>query len=368
MNYITENTTILNISHTNKISKKMPVFYNPVMKLNRDISIEILKNISNNEISIALPLSGSGVRGIRILKELPVEKIREIHFNDYSKTAVSKIKENLKVNKINFKNNSKDNAKKIFIHNDDATLFLLQSKGFDYIDIDPFGTPNPFLDASIKRISREGVLAVTATDTSALAGTYKDAGNRKYWAKTVRNYQQHEIGLRTLIRKVQLIGAQYDKALIPIFSYSKDHYYRVFFKCTKGKKNVDEMLTEHKFLLFDADDLSFIVSNCNCKVQDGKIKDIEYAGPLWTGSLWNIELVKKMKLYELETIKDESLINVVGFYDIHELVSKYKLKSPRFDELISKIRKKGFKAARTHVSPYGIKSTIGLRELLTLMK
>ncbi|MCU0373510.1 MAG: ATP-binding protein, partial [Ignavibacteria bacterium] len=42
--------------------------------------------------------------------------------------------------------------------------------GFDYIDIDPFGSPCPFLDAAIKRLSRGGILAVTATDTSALAG------------------------------------------------------------------------------------------------------------------------------------------------------------------------------------------------------
>ena len=43
----------------------------------------------------------------------------------------------------------------------------------------------------------------------------------------------HEIGLRILIRRVQLAGSVYDKALIPILSYSKEHYMRVFFKCEK---------------------------------------------------------------------------------------------------------------------------------------
>ena len=175
----------------------------------------------------------------------------------------------------------------------------------------------------------------------------------------------HEIGIRILVRKVQLIAAQYDKALIPVFSYAAQHYVRVFLMNTKGKQAVDAILENHASLGYCKTCGTHVISPpaaCSCG------ESYVHAGPLWTGSLWNIELVKKMKLYELETIKDESLINVVGFYDIHELVSKYKLKSPRFDELISKIRKKGFKAARTHVSPYGIKSTIGLRELLTLMK
>ena len=38
---------------------------------------------------------------------------------------------------------------------------------FDYIDIDPFGSPNPFLAAAIGRITRNGIVAVTATDTAS---------------------------------------------------------------------------------------------------------------------------------------------------------------------------------------------------------
>ena len=58
----------------------------------------------------------------------------------------------------------------------------------------------------------------------------------------------HETGLRILIRKVQLIGMQYEKALFPIFSYLKDHYFRVFFRCIKGKKICDEIAEKHGML------------------------------------------------------------------------------------------------------------------------
>ena len=159
MEIITEGLAKIRISSEKKISRKLEVFYNPVMKLNRDISIHLLNSVPDEEMQIADPLAGSGVRGIRFLKELKKNKIKNITFNDY-KTS-NYIRENLELNKI----------KNIEIYGKDANLFLHESTGFDYIDIDPFGTPNPFLDSSILRLSRKGILALTATDTSALSGS-----------------------------------------------------------------------------------------------------------------------------------------------------------------------------------------------------
>ncbi len=338
MQLIQEGKAKLRIKQETIVSKQMPVFYNPVMKFNRDISVLILNSIEKNKLKIALPLAASGIRGIRLLLELPKRKIDEIHFNDYNK----KIKNNLKLNKID---------KKIKIFNMEANLFLLQSKGFDYIDIDPFGTPNPFLESAIKRLTRGGILAVTATDTSALCGTYPKACLRKYWAIPLRNELMHEIGLRILIRKIQLIGAQYEKALEPIFSYSKDHYMRVFLRCEKGKSKVDEILKLHSYF--------------------------EGAGPIWSGKLWDGKLVNLMvrnnKIKEnekfLKIIKDEAKINTIGFYDIHKIAKRNRLKKlPRKLELIKKLKKMGFKASETHFDPEAIRSDIELKKLKVELK
>jgi len=200
-----------------KVTKKLEVFYNPVMKYNRDTSIELLNKLKVKNLRMALPLAGSGIRGLRFLKELKKGKLGELHLNDNRVDFKQLILQVFALNKI---------KNKIHIYNQDANEFLLQSVGFDYIDVDPFGTPNPFLDSAVKRISREGILAVTATDTAPLAGTYPKACKRKYWAMPLRNHEMHEIGLRILIRKVQLIGAQFDKALTPVLSFYKDHYLR----------------------------------------------------------------------------------------------------------------------------------------------
>lgn len=219
-----------------RISRKLPVFYNPVMELNRTLSVLILRNIPNKGMQIADPLAGTGIRSIRFLKELPKNKIKFIYMNDHSKEAVRIIKKNLKLNKI---------KSKAVVFNKDANLFILENKGFDYIDIDPFGTPNPFLDSAVKSLSRNSILAVTATDTAPLAGTFPAACRRKYWASPLLTHNMHETGIRILIRKVQLIAAQYEKALTPILSYYSEHYFRIFFRCEKGKSKVDEIIRQH---------------------------------------------------------------------------------------------------------------------------
>ncbi len=349
----TEGSASLKIPKAEKVSKEMEVFYNPVMSLNRDISILLLNSINKKTMQIADPLAASGVRSIRFLKELAKGKIKSICINDYNKSSIKSIKENMALNKIQYKNN-----KKIQIKNEDANLFLLDSTGFDYIDIDPFGSPNFLLDSSCKRISRSGILAVTATDTSALCGTFPKVCMRKYWAAPKKGPVMHETGLRILIRKVQLVAAQYEKALTPIFSYSKEHYMRVFLMNKKGKNEADKVLKLHGM--------------------------INGSGPMWLGSLWEKNLCSKMysnsiknKIFRnnrelirfLKIIKDESRINSAGFYDLHEICEKNKIKVLIKKEMVKdKIKKSGYLVSDTHFKGEGIRSNMPINQLIKILK
>ncbi|MBW3015207.1 tRNA (guanine(26)-N(2))-dimethyltransferase [Candidatus Woesearchaeota archaeon] len=336
-----------------KISKKLTVFYNPDMELNRTISILLLNSINLTNLRIALPLAGSGIRGIRFLLELNKNKIQEIHFNDANPEALEDIKFNLELNNLN--NNQ---SKHLYLSNKEANKFLLESDGFDYIDIDPFGSPNPFLDTAIKRISRNGILAVTATDTAPLSGTYPKTCLRKYWALPLRNELKHEIGLRILIRKIQLIGAQYDKALIPILSFWNLHYFRIFFQCNKGKKKVDEIIKQHAHL------------ECNEKSGEFSFSEKSGIGPLWSGDLFDSELISEIKSGNnlVQLIKQESRIKSAFFYDIHQLCKKHKLRIPKKDCILNLLKEKGYTYSETHFNVHAIKSEIPFRELINLLK
>jgi len=325
---ISEGKASLFVPKTEKISRSLPVFYNPVMKFNRDVSVLILKTLKGKDYQIALPLAGTGVRGVRFMLELDASKV---YFNDHSENACKLIKKNLKLNKLAAE-----------VSDLDANEFLLNGTGFDYIDIDPFGTPNPFIDSAVKRLSRKGILAVTATDTAPLCGTYPKVCMRKYWARPLRNEMMHEIGLRILIRKIQLIGAQFDKALVPIYSYYKDHYFRVYLKCRKGKKHVDSIIKNHSHF--------------------------EDAGPMWLGEFWDQGLAEKIAKSNadtfLRTIADEAKVPCVGFYDIHTLAKKHKIRDiPKISDLLSRV-KQSYPASRTHFLSTAIRTNMPIEEFL----
>ena len=311
------------------VSREMGSFYNNKMKVNRDLTIALLKVLKPEKVG--LPLAGTGVRALRIHKEL---NVKNIFVNDVKKDFKKEFENNIKLNNFD---------KKCFtIENTEANLFLRRNRPFDYVDIDPFGSPNPFLDSAIYSLTNNSVLGVTATDTAALAGTYPKACLRKYFSIPIKDECKHEWGLRILIRKVQLIASQYDKALIPLLSYSKDHHIKVFFKCLKKRSVVDDLLKQHNF--------------------------INNKGPFYTGPLHD-PVVKKLdaegeagKL--LDFIKEEVDFNQVGFYDLHELSSELKIPHiPRTDKVLEILKEKGFKSCKTHISKTGIKSEINKEEL-----
>lgn len=341
MKKITEESATILIPKEDKISKKLSTFYNPVMKLNRDMTILALQNAKKQSIEIVDPLAASGIRAIRMLKELKENLIESITVNDLKEDFKDTFQKNMELSNIQ--------THKLNITSQDANKLLLENY-FDYIDIDPFGSPNKFLAEAVKSIRRKGILAITATDTAPLCGTYPKACQRKYWAKPLRNHMMHEFGLRILIRKVQLIGAQYDKALTPILSYAKDHYMRIFFENQKGKTKVDNILQKH-----DA---------------------FEGAGPIWIGNLHNRALLKAIKennifpkrqrfidiLYEESTQPE-----LVGFFDLHKLMKQKVGNPPKTQVIIDLLKSKGYKATQTHFAGTGIRTDCSKEELMHII-
>ena len=157
-----------------EITKKDEVFYNPKMKMNRDISVialNVFQGTRDRDIVVGDMLSATGIRGIRYCLEC--KNIKSIIFNDLNPNAIKLINENITLNKIK-------NATVLSL---DACEALSRYKFLiDYVDIDPFGSPIQFLDSAARAVSNKGLLGVTATDTAPLSGTYPRAALRKYGA------------------------------------------------------------------------------------------------------------------------------------------------------------------------------------------
>jgi len=359
---VKEHSTRIEAELPKTVSAEMEVFYNPIMASNRNISVLLLNSLPNKNMNIADPLAGSGIRSLRFLQELKKGKLQALFVNDVKENFLETFQNNQQLNPTG--------AHQISVKNEDASMFLLHQNGFDYIDIDPFGSPNPFLAAALARISRDGILAVTATDTAALTGTYPKATNRKYWATSQKNYMMHETGLRILIRKIQLQAMQFEKALIPILAYHKDHYFRIYFVADRSKELCDEIFAQHQYLLFCPACLNYKVSkynyaHCQCNHQ------FQFAGPLWAGKIIDEKLIKTMVKENpfpeeqkfLELLKEEASMPTVGFYDLHALARCYKAEPPR-----SELALKELNGVRTIFSPTGIKTKKEFSQVVKLFK
>ncbi len=327
MALIHEGKAVLDVAVPKVVSRQMPAFYNPKMVRNRDLLVALLAAWPHANLQVADALAGTGVRGLRLLLELPRVKIASVAFNDASPRAFAQLRRNVE------KNGLKESPR-LTVSQQDANLFLLNSRGFDVIDLDPFGSPVPFLEAAVQRLSRRGLLAVTATDTAALAGTSPLVCKRRYWATPLHNELMHEVGLRILIRRVQLVGASFDRALVPILAYAHEHYYRAVFSAAKSKKAADTVLAQHGLY-------------CG-------------AGPLWAGPLGDATLLRSMNGAAhscfLGQLAEEAAHNYLGFFDLHLVAKRLKRGAPPREAVIAALKTAGFGAHPTHFSGVAVKT------------
>ena len=265
------------------VSSDMPVFYNPKMRVNRDLAVlglEYLCKKLGRELMVADPLSASGVRAIRFIKETSC--VGKVFTNDINEKAVEIIRENFKLNEV-----SEDRYE---VHREDANFFMRKGWGFgfDYVDLDPFGTPVPFIESVALGMKRGGILSLTATDTAPLSGTYPKTCIRRYGARPLRNEFKHEVGIRILIKKVIELSAQHDIAMVPIFAYSHLHYFKLFFVKDRGAKLTNSLMDQVGYVLY-----CFNCMNREAVLDPLKIKEhcpicgtrFSLGGPMWLGNL-----------------------------------------------------------------------------------
>ena len=355
---IEERGTKLNLEEEKEPTKSSEVFYNREMVLNRDISVsclQVAQKISGKKMTICEPLSGTGIRGLRYEKE--VKDIEKIILSDLNPKAVEKIKEHIKIN----------NSRKIEVFNKDANLILAENyKKFDFIDIDPFGSPVYYLNSAARSLKNNGFIAVTATDLAVLCGAYKQTCLRRYHSTPLKTKYCHEIGIRILIKSIIEEFSKYDMAFQPLLSFYKRHYYRIFGKIKESAKHANRLLREIGFLSHcDYCDFRAISSE---KIENCPFcgKKLNYAGPLWIGPITNKNFCSKVKKdlekrqYEeakeiISLLEKESEIKI-PFYETHVLAKKALKDSPKLEKLITKLRNQGYEAEKTHFSSTGFKT------------
>ncbi|XP_054923702.2 tRNA (guanine(26)-N(2))-dimethyltransferase isoform X2 [Dermacentor andersoni] len=220
------------------------VFYNPVQEFNRDMSIAVIQEfiatrreeLANEKtaqnvdpqaykVTILEALAASGLRSIRYALE--ISGVGKILANDYSTQAVESMRANIEHNKVGH----------IVVPNRDEAALLMhmhKTNRFDIIDLDPYGSPAPFLDAAVQAVQDKGLLLVTCTDMAILCGNSSETCRAKYGAVSLKTKCCHEMALRIVLQSIESHANRYGRYTVPLLAISVDFYVRVFVRVYTG--------------------------------------------------------------------------------------------------------------------------------------
>ncbi len=329
------------------------VFFNRRMELNRDATVLFCSCVVPRPRDYLDAMGASGARGLRIAHECGIPAT----INDRDPEATAVIEKNVMYTGCSIELLRRD------------ARALLSERRFDAVDLDPFGTPAPFVDAGARGAGR--YLFVTATDTAPLCGAHLRAGMRRYFARPMNTEYHAEVGLRTLLAFVAREVIKYDRGVEPLLCFSREHFFRLHLRLSDGARAADRTLVRIGFVLQCPkcpfrEEFTGMIPEKTCCPHCGEL--VEAIGPLWLGSINDRTLLTRMREHldgmELGTKKDLAKLmetcteelDTSSHYDYHAVSKRLKVSPPEIGTVLERLRGAGYAATRTHYSGYGIKT------------
>ncbi len=358
-----------------------PVFYNPRMRLSRDIGSALIRAYSmytgRRELKILDALAATGARGIRYALENR-DIVAGLILNDVNPLAVALAEENVKANGLS------DVAS---LRREDAAVLMTRERGFDVVEVDPFGTPAPFTEPALRAVNHGGMLCITATDMPPLLGRYPYTSIRKYFSRSIDAEFARETGSRILLYFIAREAAKLDKRVEPLYVHSTDHYIRVCVQVFRSASKAGGLKGNIGYV-------SYCPVRLHRRFHEGVVPRLPencwacgarllQGGPLWVSNLWNplfaryVERVYKAgydKGYlSARGAKVTGLIaSELGmpplYYTTGRLASRYGIaEEPSVKKLVSELLAEGYKASLTHFDPKGFRADASPEEIASMI-
>jgi tRNA (guanine26-N2/guanine27-N2)-dimethyltransferase len=356
-------------SLTRKVPSTYPVFFNPAARLNRDISVAVAAATGPRTYLDAL--AGTGSRGVRIANEAS----QEVHVNivDFNKASLSVAAKNIKLNRL---------AKRCSLTHSETNRYLYsrfdREEKFDAVDVDPFGTPAPYLQAALVASGDGAMLSFTATDAAVLCGVYPPVAQRRYGVVAPRSEFIHETAIRALAAFAARMGGINDIGVHPVASHSTLHYLRVYLRVTRGASAADESQKS----------LGYVTqcNGCYSRFSDAAPSSrcpkcatrVRSAGPLWIGKLCDEKLLTRAARFcddqpwsdASETFS--SLMGIDGFppfsYSLEKAASRLGTPSVPAEVVMERLESAGFRCMRQPFEELSLKTDASCEELQEAVK
>jgi tRNA (guanine26-N2/guanine27-N2)-dimethyltransferase len=366
-----------------RVPSKVPAFFNPSAKSNRDISILVYKTfvpeIKKNPRSFGDPFGGIGARGLRVAVEIP--QLEQIYINDLNTVAIEAAKKASEINLVTQKCTFTTQEVVQFLTSHDSKNF----ERFSVVDLDPFGSPAPYIDCVLRSLTKGGLLSITATDTAVLCGVHPAVCMRKYYGRPLNNHYARETALRLIISLIAITAARLDLAVRPVFVHANLHYLRAYIMVTVSRHDANSVFQEIGYLrdctkCGNRNAITESHSGDSCELCGSKYS---FAGFLWIKRLFDKAFIKKMiDLLEAGDEENASMrylkkglftcieeLDDIPFYFLSdEIASRLRTNPNPLQKIIDRLHSIGYRASRTSLDPNGFKTDAGIDVILDLLK
>ena len=315
-------------------ARRRAIFYNPAMALDRDLNVAFAR-VAERRGCPAWDawemLGATGVRGLRLVHE--TEAIGSLVITERDPEALVVLRRNA----------ASVDPDRVTIVAGDATS-VPPGAPFDYVDLDPYGSPIPFLPALFQALTDGAIAAVTATDMMVLAGVTAGACPRIYGARPVRGRLAPESGLRILLAFLDREARARGFGIHPLLSYVQGHHVRTYiaidhseFGRTSPVGTIDPATWEGPWI-----------------AGNGPF------GPMWLGPLGDPEWVRRLRpppvaacpketAAFIARLIEESEVDRPFYYEPNGLARRVGRTEPSsVDALLAALRARGARAARGH--------------------
>ena len=380
--------------------KKGAVFYNKVQELNRDLTVTAITCFARHHhltepkllrraereggggvpgVRILEALGATGLRSVRFSREIPGELVSGITCNDMSEEAVEAMRRNIEHN----------GCGNITPSLGDACMLMMKEKGgFDVVDIDPYGTPAPFLDTAVQAVRPGGLLCVTATDLSVLAGNHIQACYGKYGGMPLKRVYCHEFALRLLLSCVDTHANRYSRYIEPLFSYKSDFYVRVFVRVLQSQREVQRTTSRRSYVYDCVGCKSFHLQKLGTHTAGtqqeapgrgppvGRTceecgKEFYIGGPIWSDPMHSSVFLDQMlqhvrgeggylgtvkRMEGLLTLAAEELPHTPLYYELSTLSKTLHTTCPPLQAFRSAVLNAGYQVSLSHACPKSVKT------------
>ena len=372
-----------------RVPPREPAFFNPRARLSRDVSVAAYSALAaglGRPVVMLEALSGLGARGLRAANESGAGLVV---LNDLNAAALGLAARSAAANGL----------ANVEMSRREACAFLLSRhwgdgdgdgdgsarRRADIVDIDPFGSPAPYLDCCLRAVSRGGMLSMTATDLQVLNGMFPAACVRRYGGAPMRRSGfGDEMSLRLMLGCLCSIAGRLDLSVEPLLVHSDQHYYRAYARIA-GRADQTGMLGRLHLCRrcgwraastaptqrgrggrpgrAPAPDAPAPLPECpECAAPSP-----DSAGPLWAGPLFDAQFARLAAARTpslpvgrecgplLERAAAEAGMPA-AYHTLDEAASRAGTHPPRLDRMVASLRSAGYAASPTSLCPTGFRT------------